>query len=171
MMTSLVLTAMMMVMLNGWLDVMMHKRCHGTRCSLTCLSCKQNVMRRINNSSKLSQFLTGQVDKPEEYQLQLVEYEIIEGAPSFVNLLWKFCKCHVANVLTQKIYFEESLDVARVLFKINSKAKKTDCSMWFYDAQGKVASNPEGKKWRNPPIAWSRLEHVAVNKCETIRLK
>lgn len=40
-MTSLVLTAMMMVMLNGWLDVMMHKRCHGTRCSLTCLSCKQ----------------------------------------------------------------------------------------------------------------------------------
>ena len=38
------------------------------------------------------------------------------------------------------------------------QSKKTDCRMCFYDAQGKVASNQEGKKWRNPPIVCSRPE-------------
>ena len=90
-----------------------------------------------------------QVEKPEEYQLQLVEYEIIEGATSFSNLLWKFCKCHVchvANVLAQKIYFEEPLRCSKRFVQDKQQSKKTDCRMCFYDAQGKVASNQEGKK-------------------------
>ena len=67
-------------------------------------------------------FHTGQVEKPEEYQLQLVEYEIIEGSLFLklgVEVLQMSCDIFLG---TEDLHLTKI--VARVEFTINSKTKK-----------------------------------------------
>ncbi len=72
---------------------------------------------------------------------------------SSANVMWHFFG-------HRRFTFNKNRCKSRVYDKQQNKKTHTDCRIWFYDAQGKVASNQEEKKWRNPPIVWSRPEDV-----------